>query len=133
MTQRPTHRVRISRDPEDARWWLARLLDDGPVTQGRTLAEAREMARDMIALWTNTDEGGFDLEFALDLPDDLVRRVGDLTQLRRDLAAQESKARGDLRALAARLVREHGLSMRDAADVLEISHQRVAQLVRDAR
>jgi hypothetical protein len=70
MAQRPTHRVRIWRDPEDARWWLARLLDEGPVTQGRTLAEAREMACDM---------------------------------------------------------------MRDAVDVLEISHQRVAQLVRDTR
>jgi predicted RNase H-like HicB family nuclease len=133
MTQRPTHRVRIWRDPEDARWWLARLLDEGPVTQGRTLAEAREMARDMIALWTRTDEDSFDLAFELDLPGDLVQRIRELTQLRRDLAVQESKARGDLRALAARLVREHGLSMRDAADVLEISHQRVAQLVRDTR
>lgn len=59
----------------------------------------------------------------------------ELTRFRRqrdELEAQQASVLDRQRSLAVRLVEDQGMTYRDAARVLGISHQRVAQLVKQS-
>ena len=132
---RPTHTVQFWRDPEDRRFWLAQLLDTpGCHTFGRTLAQAQERVNEAIAVWFDIDEDTFDVAYEVrDLPGGLLDEIAETLRLRDQAGELERKAVRATRNAAQRLVNDAGLSTRDAAQVLGLSHQRVAQLVRDER
>lgn len=124
--------VRIFRDREDSRFWLARVdLDGGHLTQGRTIAEARSMARDLAALVLEVDDNLLVLECHVDLGGDLDADVAEARRAREDLERIQHRSARTLRAAARRLVGEAHLTQRDAADLLGVSHQRVAQVLRE--
>jgi len=122
-----TYRVDISRDESGA--WLARVPDvPGCHTYGRTLEQARRRIREALGLWVDGAERA-ELEFRIRLPSD-VR--GELERAR---SARERSAKAQLQAheatvrAAKDLTERLGLSLRDASELLELSHQRVQQLV----
>lgn len=124
--------VRIFRDAEDPRFWLARVgLDGGHLTQGRTIAEARSMARGLAGLVLEVDDNLLVFEYHVDLGDDLDAEVAEARQAREDLERVQHRSARTLRAAARRLVGEAHLTQRDAADLLGVSHQRVAQVLRE--
>jgi len=101
-------------------------------TFGRTLGKAREYFIDALALWLNVSiqsvQGAVKFNNPT-LPDE-IRHSAELAIAARELAEAENKVAQDLMQKAsAGLVRDGHLSMRDAAVVLGISHQRVQQLV----
>jgi transposase-like protein len=61
-------------------------------------------------------------------PDDLVEIASEVSQARNTATASAQRA-GATTAKAAKRLDRMGLSRRDAADVLGISHQRVQQLL----
>ncbi|MGH8055595.1 MAG: type II toxin-antitoxin system HicB family antitoxin [Stenotrophomonas sp.] len=129
---RPMYTARIERDPESS-YWLAELGKEQRChTFGRTLAQVREMIRDAAATWYDVDPDSFDLRFEVVLPGDAVAQAAQVRARHQQLRSAEREVVTDLRVTARRLTGELGLSMRDAADLLGISHQRVAQLVRQA-
>lgn len=131
MNPRPIP-VRIFRDAEDARFWLAHVSVDGDhLTQGRSIADARAMARDLAALVLEVDEGALTFEYHVDLGRDLDAEVAEARRAREDLEQVQHRSTRMLRAAARRLVGEAHLTQRDAADLLGVSHQRVAQVLRD--
>lgn len=98
---------------------------------GRTLARARENIRDALALWvqaTDPDLLAIDEEFE-GLPKGLIDVVvaANLTRAKATELAEE--AQGLTAQAARRLVAEHGMSVRDTAELLHLSHQRIHQLV----
>ncbi len=98
---------------------------------GRTLARARESIRDALALWVQAadpDLLAIDEEFE-GLPKGLIDVVmaANLTRAKATELAEE--AQGLTAQAAKRLVAEHGMSVRDTAELLHLSHQRVHQLV----
>ena len=115
----------------------------GVHTHARTLAGLRRYLQDAIALWLEVgriDNGEYDphidrdkinIELRLKLPAD-VRRAAEAARRTRERAtvAEHDAARATREAAQA-LVRA-GLSRRDAAEVLRLSHQRVDQLLRSA-
>jgi predicted RNase H-like HicB family nuclease len=125
-------------------FWLA----DVPALRGvhtfaRTLAKLREHLADAIALWLEADriDRGepdphvdrstirIDLDVRLGAP---VRQAAATARRRREQAA---KAEADALAItrdAARALVDAGLSQRDTAEILGLSHQRVHQLLRSA-
>ncbi|WP_331769023.1 type II toxin-antitoxin system HicB family antitoxin (plasmid) [Embleya sp. NBC_00888] len=107
-------------------WWAVSVEDaaGGVYTQGRTLAEAADMAQDAVAaaLDVSPDEVRVELSVA-----GTTEALHTLDQARR---AAEEADRTASRALADAVATllDTGMSQRDAGRVLGLSHQRVSQL-----
>jgi hypothetical protein len=127
------YRVVVTRDPEDARFWLADVDGlDGAHTYARSLTALDRYVREVIVL-------------AADLPDEAEEAVqliwdyqtGDPTidavaaQIRSRREQVEAEARHlaeETTTLARRLVTEGRYSVRDAAALLAVSPSRIGQL-----
>jgi len=109
--------------------WIARIpAVPGCHTHARTLAQARRRIREALSLWV---EGAEDAELREEIR--LPRPVQLALQRSSFARAQAERRRSEAaRAMteAARALQELDLGMRDAAELLGISHQRVQQLVR---
>jgi predicted RNase H-like HicB family nuclease len=125
--------VRYERD--ESGWWIAELVEvQGCRTQGRTVAQCRRRIREALALYV--DEA---VARKATLVDD-VRLGGGVTRVVRRVAAARRKAdavqarvQRDTKAAVKELTGRLGLSVRDAAEVLGISYQRVQQLAQQGR
>lgn len=123
-----SYRVVLERDESGA--WIARVPRvPGCHTYGRTLEQARRRIREALALWIE-DADAVELVEDVRLPAaarDAIRRS------RRARSAAEAR-RLDAQAATAEaaqaLVEELHLGVRDAGELLGLSHQRVQQLVR---
>lgn len=124
MTQRHA-KVVIRRDPDDRTAWLAHVASvRGAHTFGRSLSEAKRHAAEMVALWYDVEPGQVHIDWDI--------RLGDLakplSQAKTAIAhAEADRARRDA---AVRALTEAGMSYRDVAELLGLSHQRVAQITR---
>lgn len=118
----------------DGKWWHVRVPELDAVTQGRTLAEAEEMARDLIVLieqdnGRQLDPDSIDLSVVVRLPGGVVEHLHRADELR-EQARETRQAANAEHAAAVRELRQSGVSMRDAGRALGLSHQRVSQLAR---
>jgi predicted RNase H-like HicB family nuclease len=122
--------------------WLASVPAlRGVHTYARTLASLRSHLQDAIALWLEVelvDAGDRDphidrkaiaVELQVKLPA-RVRRATDSARRRRERARTAEAEASAANREAARALTEAGLSRRDAAELLGLSHQRVDQLLR---
>ncbi len=124
----PIH-VTYRREP-DGTWLVHVDGDDRLHTYGRTVNRARAAIREVIAMWHDTDEDDVELVERLEL-DNLGGVVAKARHEREHAATAEHQAM-TATADAARRLREAGVSLRDAADLLGVSFQRVHQLVSPA-
>ena len=106
-------------------------IDGVGVTQSRTLWDAEEMARDLIGRREDLPEDAFTVTITpeigggLDEETRAAREAVSAANRAQRLAAAQSRA-------AARRLRQAGLTGRDIAKVLDVSPQRVSQLLRAA-
>jgi transcriptional regulator with XRE-family HTH domain len=131
---KPTYEVKAWQEDD---WWLARVMtaSDGAdatplnaITQARTLTRIEPMARDLVATILDADEGSFDIEVDYQLSHDVGELLGQAKGARAWLdAAQELWQ--ERATVAARTLAAHGYSLREAATLLGLSHQRVDQLL----
>jgi predicted RNase H-like HicB family nuclease len=100
-----SYTVQFTRDVEPG-WWVVRVPEvQGCLTQARSIAEGRRRIREALALFI--DEAEAEREMA---------------------EKMREKAQDATRAVVNQLTRRAGLSVRDAAEMLGISYQRVQQL-----
>ncbi|MEU5942252.1 hypothetical protein ABZ807_24400 [Micromonospora sp. NPDC047548] len=124
-----SYRVHANRE---GKFWLLRVPELDIMTQARKLTEADEMARDLIATWVDVAPDAFTIDLDVALPGELAQRRDHARQLRdeadrlRDLAADEFRA-------VVREAHEAGLSVRELAVALKLSHQRAQQILAEAR
>ena len=137
-----TYVANVERD--DSGNWLASVPAlRGVHTHARSLASLRRYLRDAIALWLEVElldagepnpqveRDSIDVQLDVKLPA-RARRAADTALRSRERArGAEAEAAAATRDAARALV-ESGLSHRDAAEVLGLSHQRVDQLIRSA-
>jgi len=120
-----TYKVRAKRW---ARGWELHI-DGVGVTQSHTLRDAERMVRDYISLDTGMAPDAFDIEITPEIGGELGERtaaarraVAEAEQARRTAAVQSREA--------ARELQTAGLSGRDIAAVLQVTPQRVSQLLK---
>lgn len=121
------YEVRYERD--ETGWWVASVPEiPGCHTQGRTIEQARRRIRKALGLFVSDAEKAIFLD-DIRLPAG-VRRIINRHQLSRQ-RFEEHRAQCQLSTLEAVrvLTRELRLSLRDAGELLGLSHQRIQQLV----
>ena len=124
-----TYKIHLERDENGT--WIVRSPDvPGFHTYGRSLRQAKNRAREALSLW-DEDVDDAELEFQYHLPKRWREATRAFGQARTRAIDAESEARALATDVANYLTAACGLSLRDAAELLGISHQRVQQLVAD--
>lgn len=118
------YEVVVQRDEEG--WFVATVPElDGCHTQGRSIAQAVNRAREAMGLYDLPPSTPVTISYKAPIGS-RVRKLHEL-RARAEKAARE--AQDETQKVAAELVKQ-GLSVRDVGELLDISHQRVQQLVK---
>lgn len=126
-----TYRVVFDRD-ESGAWIVSVPSVRGCHSHGRSLNQARTRIREALALWVD-DAQNTELEEEIRLPARALRAVEQSRRARQNADSERDKATAATVAAARTLVEELDLGLRDAADLLGLSHQRVQQIVKGYR
>ena len=113
---------------EDGRWTIELEEEPRVHTWGKTVDQALTRMREAAALWFDTDEDHIDLIVRPVLPKTTGRTV-EAARAARDRARDADRLAVEETRKAAAALTSRGISMRDAAAILGISHQRVHQLL----
>lgn len=124
----PVYVAVYERDPWSPAWNVWVEGAPGVHTFGTRLAQARANVRDALALWLDVDASSLEIDDDIRLPRDVRKHVYELESAREQF--DEARNRVTIAtAQAARALVDAGLSMRDIAHVLDLSHQRISQVV----
>ena len=119
-----------------ARGWELHIFDaegaEVGVTQSHTIAGADRMVRDYLALLFDAEPDSFELDIRPDLGADVAAEVERARRATREAEQAQKDAARRWSALARHLKEERGLTGGDVAAVLDVSPQRVSQLVKSA-
>lgn len=126
-----TYHATLELDPHSKQWMAD--IEGLPVhTWGRTLTRVKEYAHEALAVHldvTAADVAGHIVFRTPQLPEPVIDALGHAERARRDADTAVARASEAKAAAARALVRDVHLSMRDAAEILGVSHQRVQQLL----
>ena len=115
------------RDQEDDAWNVRIEGVQGCQTYGRSLRQAQARIREALALWLDREPDDITIDDRL--PAALTSVAAKVARARRD--AEQAGEKAQLQTTeAVKKLTDLGLSRRDAADVLGLSHQRIQQLVK---
>lgn len=124
---RTLYQVDITRS---GKWWAIEVPElPGTYSQAKRIDQVEAMAREAIAMMTDADETSFDIEIQVGpevtgLMHALDASVEAASRARAEEAACRRQVIEDLR-------NELGLPNRDVAKLLGLSHQRVAQILKE--
>jgi hypothetical protein len=112
-------------------WWAIRIPEvQGAFSQARRLHEVERMVRDVISLALEVPPDSFDVRVVVTLSEPSQRVLDRALELRHEAhLAAASAARATVESV--RSMVDDGLTIREAGQLLSISHQRVAQLLRE--
>lgn len=123
-----SYTVRYEKDPSG--WWIVTVPEvPGCLTQGRSLAEGRRRIREALALFVDEAAAArAELVDDIRLPARTSAVVRKVASARGQLDKVQAEAMKATAAAATLLTRKFGLSVRDAAELLGVSYQRIQQL-----
>ena len=122
-----TYTARLDHE-SDGRWSVELAEEPRVHTWGKTIDQALIRMREAAALWFQTDEASIKLTAHPVLPTTTGRAV-EQARKARDRARTADRLAIEQTRKAAVALTSRGISMRDAAAILGISHQRVHQLL----
>jgi predicted RNase H-like HicB family nuclease/DNA-binding CsgD family transcriptional regulator len=122
-----TYTARLERET-DGRWTVELEEESRVHTWGKTVEQALTRLREAAALWFQADEDEIELVPHPVLPKATGRSVEQAREARAQARNADRLALEQTKRAAAALT-GRGISMRDAAAILGISHQRVHQLL----
>lgn len=125
-----TYSVRYEKD--ETGWWVASVDSiPGCHTQGRTIVQARKRIREALSLFVDDAEKAI-LKDEVVLPPNVSDLVETAIENRKRLEAAQIESNRSAKIAAKALTQDHAFGVRDAGEVLGISHQRVHQLAAEA-
>ena len=126
--KRKTYTASCRRDGD---WWAISVPElRGVHTQARRLEKVDAMVRDAIAVFLDVRPDSFEIRVEPVLSRDLQKKVGRARKVRSDAEVLQREAATVSAEVAADLVQGAHLTVRDAGRVMEVSHQRIAQLLK---
>ena len=126
MSPKKTYVAVYERDPNDDAWLVHIEGVEGCQTYGRSLRQAEARIREALALWLDRDADV--ISITNEFPKRLQSLARTVIRARNDAEHAGTKAQQTTVDVVRQLT-DLGLSRRDAADLLGISHQRVQQLL----
>jgi predicted RNase H-like HicB family nuclease len=116
----------VTREGQD---WLADVPElDGASTFAATLRSLIENVREVVILAADlADDAEVDIDLCFDVDDQAVQDAAAVRDRRQQLSAELASVRADTVRAVENLCRE-GYSSRDAAEIVGITHGRVAQM-----
>jgi predicted RNase H-like HicB family nuclease len=118
---------------DESGWWVASIDSvPGCHTQGRSIAQARQRIREALSVALDRSDAARVVRTAelvddVRLPRPLAKKLAGSRTARARAEAAEAKSHEATRD-AAEALTSGGMSVRDAAELLGLSHQRVQQL-----
>jgi len=125
-TSKRTYVAMYERNDREDAWNVHIQGQHGCQTYGRSLRQAQTRIREALALWLDT--GPDALTIRDEFPPRLAKVAASVHHLRAQAEKADAKAQAGT-ASAAKALTELGLSRRDAAELLGLSHQRIQQLL----
>ena len=126
MTTSKTYTAIYDYDADDNAWNVRIKGVTGCQTYGRSIRQAQSRIREALALWLDTDSAL--LRVRDQFPPALASVADDVVRARS--AAERAGAKAQQQTVeAVKSLTDLGLSRRDAAELLGLSHQRVHQLL----
>jgi DNA-directed RNA polymerase specialized sigma24 family protein len=128
---RPCYKVTATRE---GTWWvlIANIGERHIASQTRRLSEAEAWIRDAISIALDVPEDSFDVEIVPELPEE-VREPAERAQELRRRYDQAGRELGRETARAVTILRSHGFSVRDTADLIGVTPGRVSQIEHSRR
>jgi hypothetical protein len=130
MKPRKTYRLVIEREPG---WWIVQIPELDLTTQARRLGDVEKNAREAIAALLDVGTLTFDLEKEVVPPVAVVQELDEARALMDRAAILREEGADRIGQAVDKLIKDFGLTMREAGKLLNLSHQRIAQLVERAR
>ncbi len=118
-------------------WWTIEVVSGLPksvlgVSQARRLNKVPKIARRLISELLDTDVADIEVEVRVSMPDELESAV-DKARRAASAEAEAHTAAAKARRDAAAALLNANMTMREAGQVLGVSHQRIKQLADQAR
>ena len=126
MSAKKTYVAVYERDAVDDAWNVRIDGLEGCQTYGRSLRQAQGRIREALALWLDRDPSKLVIEDRM--PAKLAAVADRVSKARVEAERAGAKAQEQV-AGAAKALTDLGLSRRDAAELLGLSHQRIQQLI----
>ncbi|MFE1514045.1 hypothetical protein ACFWIF_04320 [Corynebacterium bovis] len=114
----------------DGHWWVICVPEYDILGQAAHISEVEAVAREITALWLDIDESDITVSVTPIIPDSVKNQLAcadEHSKKSKEIASQATH----LRRAAVQSLLDTGMTRTDAAFLLGISRQRVAQIVRD--
>lgn len=140
MTTTTAPRTLTARAYREGKWWtieIPELTSPSPrggdsriiaVGQARTVKEIQAAAVDLAAVWLDVDESAVEVHVTIEIPEPAAELFAQAKKNEETARAAVSEAAQQWRE-AVRALTANGLSQADAARILDLSPQRISQLI----
>lgn len=112
----------------DKGWWLISVPElDGIASHATSFKNVKGIATDLIAVWLDVKPSSFEVEVQVKPPTSVRKLLNKVSALQEQ--AEDIKRKTNMvKTQAAKELLNLGLTTREAAEILQVSHQRVSQL-----
>lgn len=119
----------VTYERDESGWWFASVAAvPGCHTQGRTIQEAERRISEALGLFVD-DADEVELERDVKLPGDLEEALEDYRTAREELERAQVASSEAAEKVAGELSSRLNLSVRDMTNFLDLSHQRIQQII----
>ncbi len=115
-------------------WWAFSVPEiPGAHGQARRLEQVRDEARDVISMMLDAESDSFDVSLSIKLDPRIEHALDEAKAARKDLDSYQRVAQEKLRLAAEQIKEVGGLTIRDIGSLLDVSFQRISQILSDQR